>query len=147
MSRITESVSGIHVKDYMRVYQGYMSKITESVSGIHVKDYRECIKDVQVNKLTATRGNELNNVYLRVITGYKDISRVLYYRDSNLRVQRAICICGIHIEITKGHTCVDTDIRELFGVKHLLHIYIYIYLSISLSIYLSIYLSILYLDC
>ena len=52
ISRITESVSGIHVKDYrecirdtcqgiQKVYQGYMLKITESESGIHIKDYWE----------------------------------------------------------------------------------------------------------
>ena len=45
MLTITEIVSGIHVKDYRELYQGYMLKITEIVSGIHVKDYRDFIRD------------------------------------------------------------------------------------------------------
>ena len=36
--KIKESVSGIHVKDYRELYQGYMLKIKESVSGKHVKE-------------------------------------------------------------------------------------------------------------
>ena len=66
MSRITESCIRDTCQGSQRVYQGYMSRITESVSETNFKNYRECIKDVQVNKLTATRVNELNNVYLRV---------------------------------------------------------------------------------
>ena len=45
MLKITEIVSGIHVKDCRELYQGYMFKITEIVSGIHAKDYRDCIRD------------------------------------------------------------------------------------------------------
>ena len=45
MLKITEIVSGIHVKDYRELYQGYMLKITEIVSGIRVKEYRECNRD------------------------------------------------------------------------------------------------------
>ena len=56
MSRITEIVSGLHVKDYLecsfrdtyqglqKVFQGYMLKIIESVSRIYIKDYGKCIR-------------------------------------------------------------------------------------------------------
>ena len=30
------------------MYQGYISRIIESVSGIHVKDYRECIRNTHL---------------------------------------------------------------------------------------------------
>ena len=45
MLKITEIVSGIHVKRIQRVQQGYMLKITEIESGKHVKDYRDFIRD------------------------------------------------------------------------------------------------------
>ena len=57
MLKITEIVSGIHVKDYrdcirdtckrlQRLYQGYMLKITEIVSGIHTKEYSSVLSEL-----------------------------------------------------------------------------------------------------
>ena len=34
---------------------------------------------------------------------------------------RASSMCRIHVEITEGHTWIGTDLRELIGVRHLLH--------------------------